>query len=82
MDRPFTSHDDSFHSNSDEETFSNLTRTKVEYLKLTPSEYVDDEVIDTVHIPDSYRQLLEDYKLKVVALISILYIIFIVHVMS
>ncbi|CAL8083337.1 unnamed protein product [Orchesella dallaii] len=56
--------DDSFGSHADEETFSNLTRTKVEYLKLTPSEYVDDEVIDTVHIPDSYRQLLEDYKLK------------------
>jgi len=60
-----TALDDSFGSHPDEETFSNLTRTKVEYLKLTPSEYVEDEVIDTVHIPDSYRQILEDYKLKV-----------------
>lgn len=48
-----------------EETFTNLTRTKVEYLKLTPSEYVDDEVVDTISIPDGIRHILEDKDLKV-----------------
>lgn len=60
--------DDSFSSSSStvDDAFMNtsLTRMKMEYLKLTPSEFVDNEVIEGA-IPEPIRQLIEDKNLKV-----------------
>lgn len=52
---------------NNEEIFSNsnLSRMDKSYLRLTPLEYLNDEVVEAVQIPESCRQMLEDKDLKV-----------------
>lgn len=56
----------SCHSNN-EEIFSNsnLSRMDKSYLRLTPLEYMNDEVVEAVQIPESCRQIIEEKNMKV-----------------